>query len=553
MLVALCALPALAAKQTVCTVTVNSADEKEAFRRSLPPDKFQFVELIEPGRSDWLAAACRKGIRCDVLVISGHHDGESGFFSDRVETDDYLSPDQMERESCSDSCPGVFANLKEVYLFGCNTLNPEPVRSASPEIARSLVRSGHSPAEADRIARALGERHAGSTRERMRLIFRNVPAIYGFSSVAPLGPTAASFLSRYFRSGGAADVASGRASARLVGSFSGHSLTVVRGLKDADAQAAYRRDVCEFYDDRLSPAQKLHFVHDLMHREIAEVRMFLDLIEKYTASLTDADRQSPAVVQEFESLAQDQPARTRYLEFARDADLPVTRARMIEVASRLGWLTPEQKRAEIMQMIGDQLARNAISPAEVDLVCTLNRTHELDNERDALSSLVRSDRIPHAAIMACLGGTEAHARVVQALTSINDQDAQIAEAYLHQRPLSDAAELRNVAKAIALMPTTRGQARALDALARQHVADAQTLEQLTRLFAQTDSVAVQTSIAGILVRADYATIARPEVVQTLRQHRLKSTGGDSMIDVLMRHLQPRESVAQLRSSTARTQ
>jgi hypothetical protein len=36
--------------------------------------------------------------------------------------------------------------LKEVYLFGCNTLNAEAMRSASAEIARSLVRSGQSPA-----------------------------------------------------------------------------------------------------------------------------------------------------------------------------------------------------------------------------------------------------------------------------------------------------------------------------------------------------------------------------------------------------------------------
>src|SRR5947207_3298100 len=58
---------ASADKKTVCTITVNSADEKEAFRRSLPPDKFQFVELVERGRPDWLASACGQRIRCDVL------------------------------------------------------------------------------------------------------------------------------------------------------------------------------------------------------------------------------------------------------------------------------------------------------------------------------------------------------------------------------------------------------------------------------------------------------------------------------------------------------
>jgi hypothetical protein len=43
---------ASADKKTVCTITVNSPDEKEAFRRSLPSDKFTFVELVERGRAD---------------------------------------------------------------------------------------------------------------------------------------------------------------------------------------------------------------------------------------------------------------------------------------------------------------------------------------------------------------------------------------------------------------------------------------------------------------------------------------------------------------------
>ena len=97
---------------------------------------------------------------------------------------------EMERASCSDSCPGLFSQLKEVYLFGCNTLNAEAITSTSPEAERSLVRSGHSPAEAQRLARALDQRHGESSRDHMRRIFMNVPVIYGFSALAPLGPTA---------------------------------------------------------------------------------------------------------------------------------------------------------------------------------------------------------------------------------------------------------------------------------------------------------------------------------------------------------------------------
>ena len=58
---ALAAAPALAesARQTVCTITVNSSDEKRAFERYLPPGKFEFVELVDRGRPDWLESARR--------------------------------------------------------------------------------------------------------------------------------------------------------------------------------------------------------------------------------------------------------------------------------------------------------------------------------------------------------------------------------------------------------------------------------------------------------------------------------------------------------------
>ncbi len=43
LLAGVCAHDADADKKTVCSITVNSPDEKEAFRRSLPPNKYQFV------------------------------------------------------------------------------------------------------------------------------------------------------------------------------------------------------------------------------------------------------------------------------------------------------------------------------------------------------------------------------------------------------------------------------------------------------------------------------------------------------------------------------
>src|SRR3954451_16737282 len=81
-----CLLPPLvwAGKQTVCTITINSPDEQKAFRRFLPADKYDFVELVERGRPDWLRSSCEAKVSCDILIVSGHHgEGSEGnvFFS----------------------------------------------------------------------------------------------------------------------------------------------------------------------------------------------------------------------------------------------------------------------------------------------------------------------------------------------------------------------------------------------------------------------------------------------------------------------------------------
>ncbi len=277
-----------AGTKTVCTITINSPDERDTFRRSLPPDRFSFVELVERDRPDWLESARRAGLRCDVLVVSGHYDGGKVFFSDQVTVREHLPVAEMERISCSDPATGLFSQLDEVYLFGCNTLNPEATKRPSCEVERSLVRSGHAPEEAARIARKLGVRHGESSRDRMRLVFAGVPVIYGFAATAPVGPVAGSLLGGYFKAGGARNVGTGKVSEGLLRQFRGHALVASRGVIATDPEAAHRKDVCTFADDRLSPAQKLAFVHSLLHREAAEARLFLERIEDLVETLGDA-------------------------------------------------------------------------------------------------------------------------------------------------------------------------------------------------------------------------------------------------------------------------
>jgi hypothetical protein len=245
----------------------------------------------------------------------------------------------------------------------------------------------------------------------------------------------------------------------------------------------------------------------------------------------------PAVATELAAIADDSAARTRFIDFARDADRPAVRARMIAVARDLGWLSLDDARAELARMFRDLLAAGTVTQAAVDLACTLNQGGDLDGARASLPPpAARMRPAAGAAIEACLGAGDGRARMLAALTSRDDDDAEFAQIYFRHRPITDVAELRAVTQAVASMGGP-AQVRALDTLARHRLSDPESMEALARLYPSAESARVQTAIAGVLIRADYQKIARPELVQSLRQHRLKSAGGEDLIDVLIRRLQ----------------
>lgn len=540
-LVAACVLSplALAGKQTVCTVTINSADEQKTFRRFLPADKYDFVELVERNRPDWLVSACEQKVSCDVLLISGHHGEGNQFFSDALDRGEHLEVAELERVACSDSCPSLFAELKEVYLFGCDTMNPQAQHTIGGEITRSFIREGRSPGEAARLTNVLRGERGESSRDRMRLVFKDVPVIYGFSSAAPLGPSAAATLNRHFQATGAGEVGKGRPSGGLLRQFAQQGMVVARGMTEADPLAPLRQDVCKFSNDRMTPAQRLDSVHQIMKRPMAESRLLLDRIEKFTMSLDQGARQQPEVAQALERFARDAETRERYLAFARDADQPETRARMIAVAQAVGWLSPQQRRDELVQMFSEMLARKSVAGPDVGLACALNKDGALDG---ALGRLVpaagQAEAVGHAAVLACMGSTTARTLTLKGLVSPDDADVRVAQFYLRHRPITDVDELRAVTRAIAGMSgAPEAQARALDVLARHYLSDRDSVEALKQLFARTGAWPVQNAIAGVLLRADPGAAANPDVLRTLREFRLRTLPEGNMVDALIQRLQ----------------
>ena len=148
----------------------------------------------------------------------------------------------------------------------------------------------------------------------------------------------------------------------------------------------------------------------------------------------------------------------------------------------------------------------------------------------------RADPI-HNLTLACLGNAQGHERTVRALLSSDAESVAIAQAYLRHRPLADVGELRAVTSGIARMTTASAQVRVLETLARQRLADPQSLQEIAGLFPLARSLEVQRAIAGILIRADTKMLARADLAHSLRRHRLKSPDGNDLIDVLIRVLQ----------------
>ncbi len=528
---------AAAPLRTVCTVTINSSDEKEVMQRQLPPDRYRIVELVQRGNPQWLDSACRSGVTCDALVISGHFDDGTEFYTEHFDRREFLTVHELERASCSASCRSLFSQLKEVYLFGCNTLKVAPRNVAAGEVVRSLLRSGRSPGEADRVAAALTDRYGESNRERLRSVFAGVPVLYGFSSWAPLGIYAGPLLERYFQQAPAFEVAAGTPSPTLLKLFAPNSMVAVPGQGAADPQAAHRQDMCRLADEAPTTASKLAFVHEVLRREPGEVRLFLDHLERYVASVPPVQRQLPDVAAAFESIEHDLAARGRFLHFARDADEAPVQMRMLALAKQLHWLTPAQEQTEFVQMLADRMADGRVGEHEVDLACE-SELSRVPGQAARLKATgrVQTGNVAHAAVMACLGDEAAHDRAVLALTNPDERQSAVAQAYLRHRPLRDAAEVRAVVARIAGLSAESAQTRALEVLARQRLDDPQSLQALAGLFEKARSLKVQRAIAGILIRADTRGLARAELARTLQRHRLKSPDGSDLIDVLIRLL-----------------
>jgi hypothetical protein len=256
------------------------------------------------------------------------------------------------------------------------------------------------------------------------------------------------------------------------------------------------------------------------------------------ATLPDADRASPRVQQALAAIAVDDAARERFVAFLHGAE-PGERARLIDLGTALGWLDANRRQDEQLALMGELLRQPRLGPVEVELACAANADRALDGEAARLQAPAdRAQDAGHAALLACLGNDSARIRVLKAIASSDERDVRVAQAYLRRRPAIAKADLRAVTREIARMPSSPAQVRALESVARLHISDPDVLADIASIYANARSATVQRAAAEVFIRADGAAVDKPELVSTLREHRVKASDsrGD-LVDVLIQRLE----------------
>jgi hypothetical protein len=384
---------ASAARFTVCSITINSDDEIRTFRKRLPASRFDFVELADAahpasvaGEPDWFSRACASGVRCDVLVVSGHfanvYAGSEG--TTFVGTSGLsISLEALERRRCDESCPGILSSLLEVHLFGCRTLatSLDAERISPADLAR-LARHHVPPRVAERIVEEISYHGADtSNRARMRFVFAGAPRIYGFADVAPLGENVASRLDGYLASGGdpaerLRRLRAARDEARVLApnrelerALRASTFTQTSGLPLGGPAHELESRACLLGSERSSVSERLHHMERLLEEPgfLAYLRSIGSFLRSHDPLSFDAAEHAV-----LERIRQHPRVRAVVNELVRELESPILRHEILRVSRQVGWISADDA-LPLQRAIVVRLLEPPVYGGARDLICGIDR------------------------------------------------------------------------------------------------------------------------------------------------------------------------------------
>ncbi len=411
--VAVVSLPAAAAKSTVCTVTINSKEERDVFQAKLNPADFDFIELteyssdIKEKRSDWFQKACEAGVKCDVLVVSGHFGGEffgsSGF---------NLGLNDMNKYSCYNRCDGIMSHPKEVYLFGCNTLaTKDKDHRDEQSYLEVLLRDNIDRMEAERRVAARYGPFGSSFKDQIERSFENVPLIYGFTSVGPAGAHIKPSLAKYLTQIGdykkhLASISYGsKPHPAWAQNMKFYPAAVGLGLRRSSRVYDIKENSCRFTSDDLPIHERLELAMQLLANDpytyLPTISHFVrEKLGRYPSFQSDSDRQQTE--RAIERISARQDLRKLVLKTAHStAVTPSIKVDILDTARLLKWMSDDEF-AEEMRRVFDPLVKNPTTQ-NADLACSLIVDDESNARFIRMEHLlnIKFDEVGHFRFLEC--------------------------------------------------------------------------------------------------------------------------------------------------------
>ncbi|MGK5089660.1 hypothetical protein WDW86_19070 [Bdellovibrionota bacterium FG-2] len=363
-------LPRILPKHSVCSISIHSDTEMQAFKRLLPNRDFEFHDLttreqLSSGSSPVrkIKEACEQQIKCDVLSISGHFGGE--FFGETgTRKFGTLSLDDLQELMCEPKCQNLFKNLKEVFFFSCNTLAGKKRDERTPqEYLRVLLAHHTPPTEAVRAVEARYG-YGPSYQDQIRRMFSKVPMIYGFDARSPAASTIERFLEGYLKD--IPDYSEHLESLRTPGflaviqaeldrlnhrpqwkipsnkpiatAFQGTHFTQCAG-QDAESPNPWKgvaSEVCYLVSHDVSVEDKLKRVQTLV--ESRDFLLHLPAIETFFRKNPPHKYATPALQELYAKIGQTPSARKRLKAFLKDMNRGLFKMELLRFGSEVGWI-----------------------------------------------------------------------------------------------------------------------------------------------------------------------------------------------------------------------
>ena len=420
-------------KLTVCSATIKSPDELNTMKKNLGTKDFQYVELTDFGRdplkpkpapkpnveanddepgpsgvaADWFDTACKSGIKCDIVIVSGHFTGS--FFND--DDDLTLTQEVLRKHSCAADCKGILSNPLEVFLFGCNTLAGKDADSRTPaEYLQVLEDHAHlDRATASQIVESRYSESGAANRDLMEMNFSGVPHIYGFKSTALLGTDMAPLLDNYFKKNpnyaehldqerikpmvNALSSPNKPGDNPSIARFLGGHFEQCSGLDPAEPNYQVAKDLCFVSDKTVLPEKRLARLANLSSQKNF-LTYFPTARDFFTENPPDTFT-SPEAKALIASIGSS-TGKDRILELAgKDALLPDLRWSYISFAINVKWLEPKDAEALQKQTLSN-LMTMPMTQDHVNQICDMK----------LLNCLIKKSDLP-AAIFTDVNGLNA--------------------------------------------------------------------------------------------------------------------------------------------------